>query len=179
MYSQSYGFFSSHVCMWELDHKECWALKNWCFQTVALGRRLLRVPCAARRSNQSILKERTDAEVPIFWPPDAKSQLTGKDPDAGNDWGQEEKRVTEGEMVGWHHWLNGPEFEQTLGDREGQGSLACCSPWGHKESDTTQQLKNKYLLCLDTGLNEHTVWRNQAWSLRPSQFLQSKRENRC
>ena len=81
---------------------------------------------------------RTDAEAeaPILWP-DAKSQLIGKDPDAGKDWKQEVKRVTEGEMFGWHHWLNGHEFEQTLGDSEGQGSLACCSPWGHKELDTT------------------------------------------
>ena len=77
------------------------------------------------------------------WPPDAKSQLIGKDPDAGKDWGQE-KGATEDEMIGWHHWLNGHEFEQTLGDSEGKGSLACCSPWGHKESDTTEQLKNKW-----------------------------------
>ena len=74
---------------------------------------------------------RTDAEAetPILWPPDAKSQLIGKDPDAGKDWGQEVKRVTEDEMAGWHHWLNGHEFEQTPGDSEGQGSLVCCSPW--------------------------------------------------
>ena len=82
---------------------------------------------------------RTDAvaEVPIPWPPDVKRQLIGKDPDAGKDWGQEEKGVTEDEMAGWHHRLNGHEFEQTLGESEGQGSLACCSLWGHKESDTT------------------------------------------
>ena len=71
--------------------------------------------------------------------PDAKSQLTGKDPDAGKDWRQEEKGMTEDEMVGWHHWLDGHEFEQVLGDGDGQGSLACCSPWGHKETDTTEQ----------------------------------------
>ena len=82
---------------------------------------------------------RTDAEAeaPVLWPPDAKSWLTGKDPDAGKDWGQEEKGVTEDEMAGWHHRLNGHEFEQTLGDSEGQGSLVCCSSQGHKESDTT------------------------------------------
>ena len=74
----------------------------------------------------------TDAEAPIFWPSDAKSQLIGKDPYAGKDWRQEEKGATKGEMVGWHHWLNGYEFEQTLGDNEGQRSLACCSPWGAK-----------------------------------------------
>ena len=81
----------------------------------------------------------TDAEatISIHWPPDAKSQLIGKDPNAGKYWGQVEKGVTENEMVGWHHWLNGHEFEHTPGDREEQGSLACCSLWGHKESDTT------------------------------------------
>ena len=78
---------------------------------------------------------RTDAEALILWTPDAKSQLSGKDPDAWKDWGQEEKGVTEDEMVGWHHWLNGREFEQTAGDSELPGSLACCSPWGRKELD--------------------------------------------
>ena len=88
---------------------------------------------------------RTDAEgkAPILWPPDVKSQLTGKDPDARKDWGQEEKEVTEDEMVGWHHQLNGCEFEQAPGDSEGQGSMVCCSPWSCKESDTTEQLNNK------------------------------------
>ena len=87
---------------------------------------------------------RTDAEVeaPVFWPPDAKSQLTGKDPDAGKDGGQEEKGATEDEMVGWHHQLNAHEFEQTQRENEGQGSLVCCSPWGHKESDTTERMNN-------------------------------------
>ena len=73
----------------------------------------------------------------MLWPPDEKSQLIGKDPDAGKGWGQEEKGVTEDEMVGWHHWLSGHDFEQTQGDSEGQESQACCSPQGHKESDTT------------------------------------------
>ena len=78
---------------------------------------------------------RTDveAETPILWPTDAKSQLIGKDSEAGKDWGQEEKGMTEDEMVGWHHQLNGHEFEQALGDAEGQGGLVCCSPWGRKE----------------------------------------------
>ena len=84
-----------------------------------------------------ILIGRTDAEAPILWPPDAKSQLTGKDPDAGKDWGQEENGVTEDEMVGLHHWLHEHEFEQTPGDSEGQVSLMCLSPWGRKELDTT------------------------------------------
>ena len=90
------------------------------------------------KGNQSwIFIARTDAEAPIFWLPDAKSWLIEKDLDAGKDWGQEEKRVTEDEMVGWHHWLSAHEFEQTQGDSEGQGSLVCCSSWSHKESDTT------------------------------------------
>ena len=86
----------------------------------------------------------TEAEAPILWPSDVKSRLTGKDPDAGEDWGQEEKEATEDEMVRLHHRLNGHEFEQTLGDGEGQGSLACCSPRGHKESDTTERLNNNW-----------------------------------
>ena len=84
-----------------------------------------------------------DAEVPTLWPPDVKSQLTGKDLDAGKNWGKEEKGATEDERVGWHHWLNGNEFEQTLGNDKGQGSLACCSPWGCKELDMTDWLNNK------------------------------------
>ena len=85
---------------------------------------------------------RTDAEAetPILWPPDVTNWLTGKDPDAGEDWGQEEKGTTEDEMVGWHHLLDGHEFDQAPGVGEGQGSLACCSPWGHKELDPTEWL---------------------------------------
>ena len=83
---------------------------------------------------------RTEAEALVFWPPDAKSQLIGKDPDAGKDWRQEKKGRTESKMVGWHHWLNGHEFEQPPGDSERQGSAECCSPWGHKESDMTEWL---------------------------------------
>ena len=95
------------------------------------------------QENQSwIFTGRTDAEVetPIFWPPDVNNWLIGKDPDAGKDWRQEEKGTTEDEMVGWHHWLNGHEFEQVPGVCDGQESLACYSPWGLKESDTTEQL---------------------------------------
>ena len=95
------------------------------------------------KGNQSwIFIGRTDAEAeaPILWLPDVKNWFTGKDPDAGKDWQQEEKRATEDETVGWHHRLNGHEFEQTLGDSEGQGSLVCCSPWGCKESDRTERL---------------------------------------
>ena len=104
---------------------------------------------------------RTDAgaEAPILWPPDAKSQLTRKDPNAGKDWGQKEKALTEDEMVGWHHRLNGHEFEQTPGDSEGQGSLACCSPWSRKESDTTEWVNSNniyvYLLIPNSQLISH------------------------
>ena len=97
------------------------------------------------KGNQSwTFTGRTDAEdeAPILWPPDAKSRLTGKDPDAGKDWGQEEKGMTEDEMVGWHHQLNRHEFEQTLGDSEGQGRLVCFSWWGLKEWDRTEGLNN-------------------------------------
>ena len=83
-----------------------------------------------------------EAEAPIFWPPDAENWLIRKDPDAGKDWGQKEEGVTEDEMVGWHHRLNGYEFEQAPGDSEGRGGLARCSPWGHKELDTTERLNN-------------------------------------
>ena len=127
--------------MWEMDHKEGWALKNWCFWTVALEKTLespldcKEIKPVHPQGNQPwifIRRTDTDAEVPIVWPPDATSQLTGKDPDAGKDWRQEEKGTTEDEMVVWHHQLNEYEFEQTSGDSEGQGSLVCCSPWGHR-----------------------------------------------
>ena len=116
-YSQSYGFSSSQVQMWELDHKEGWVLKNWCFWTVML-QKALQNPLNSKESqpvnhkgNQPwIFIGKIDAEAPIFWSPDVKSWLIGKDPDAGKDWGQEEKRVTEDEMVGWHHWLSGHEL---------------------------------------------------------------------
>ena len=114
-------------------------------------RRLLRVLWTARRSNQSILKEinagySLKAETPKLWPLEVKNWPTGKDPNAGKDWGQEEKGATEDEMVRCYHWLNGHEFEQTAGDSERQGSLACCSPWGLRESDTIERLKN-HLAC--------------------------------
>ena len=89
-----------------------------------------------------IFTRRTDAETPILWPPDAKNWLIGKDPDAGKDWRQEEKGTTENEMVGWHHRLDGHEFEQAPGVGDGQRSLACCSPWGCRESDITEWLNN-------------------------------------
>ena len=134
-----------------LDHKESWASKNWCFWTEVLEKTLespldcKEIQPVHPKGNQPwIFIGRTDgeAETPILCLPDAKTWLIGKDPDAGKDWGQEEKGMTEDEMVGWHHWLNGHEFEQALGVGDGQGSLSYCSPWGRKESDTTERLNN-------------------------------------
>ena len=139
--------------MWELDHKEGWVPKNWCFYTVVLEK-TLESPLDCKETQSVNPKENqpriftgridaeTEAEAPILWPQDAKSRLIRKDPDAGKEWRQEEKGTTKDEMVGWHHWLNGHEFEQAPGDGEGQGSLFCCSPWGHKESGTIELLKN-------------------------------------
>ena len=143
--SQSYGFSNSHVCMWALDHKEIWVLKKWCYWTVVLEK-TLKSPLDSKdinlKGNQPwIFIGRSDAEpeILILWPPDAKNWLIGKDPDAGKDW-RWEKGTAEDEMVSWHHWLDGHEFEQAPGVGDGQGSLACCSPWGHKELDTTERL---------------------------------------
>ena len=139
--SQGYGFSSSHIWMWELDCEESWVLKNWCSWTVVLEKTLespldcKEIQPVHPKGNQSwVFIERTDAEAetPILWSPDVKSWLIGKDPDAGKDWGQEEKGTTEDEMVGWHHQLSGHEFEQACRVGDGQGSLACCSPWAHK-----------------------------------------------
>ena len=139
-------FSSSQVQMWELDHKESWAQKNWCFQTVVLEKTLespldcKEIKPVSPKGNQPwMFIGRTDAEAeaPIVWLPDVKSWLNGKNFDAGKDWGQEEKGATEDEMVGWHHQLNGHEFEQTPGDSEGQGNLVCCSSWVCKGLDTT------------------------------------------
>ena len=147
--SQGYGFSSSFIWMWELDGEESWVPKNWCFLRVVLEK-ILKSPLNCQeiqpvhsKGFQSwVLIERTDAEAetPILWPPHAKSWLIGKDPDAGRDWEQEEKGTTEDEMAGWHHRLDGREFEWTLGDGNGQGGLACCDSWGCKESDTTERL---------------------------------------
>ena len=147
--SQGYGFPSSHVWMWELDYKESWVLKNWCFWTVVLEKTLAspsdckEIQPVHPKGNQSwIFIGGTDAEAetPTFWPPHVKNWLIWKDPDVGKDWRQEEKGMTKDEMVGWHHWLNGHEFEQALGVSEGQRGLMCCNPWGPKRSNTTEQL---------------------------------------
>ena len=148
--SQGYGFFSGHVWMWELDYKESWAPKNWCFWTVVLEK-TLESPLACKeiqlvhpKGNQSwvfIGRADVEAETPVLWSPHVKNWLIGKkDPDVGEDWRQEEKGMTEDEMVGWHHRLDGHEFEQALGVGDRQGRLACCSPWGRKELDTTEWL---------------------------------------
>ena len=154
--SQSYGFSSSHVWMWELDYKESFwtffdAFELWCW------RRLLRVPWTARRSKQSILKEISceysleglmlKLKLQYFGHQMWRTDFLEKNPDAGKDWRKEEKRMTDDEMVGWHHWLDVHEFEQPLGISDGQGSLVCCSPWSIKESDTTKWL-NKLLTIL-------------------------------
>ena len=141
-YSQSYGFSSSYVWMWALDHKEGWALKNWCFVQVVLENALessLDIKeiksVNPKRNQQWILTGRTDAEAeaPVLWPTDVKSWLIGKDSDAWKDWRQEDKGTTEDEMVVWLNELNTHELEQTPGDGEGQGNLVCCSPWGCKK----------------------------------------------
>ena len=134
------------VWMWELDYKENWAPKNWCFWTVVLEKTpespldCKEIQPIHPKGNQSrifIGKTDAEAETPILWPPDAKNWLIGKDPDAGKDWRQEDRGMTEDEMVGWHNWH---EFEQVLGVGDGQGILVCCCPWGRKELDTTEWL---------------------------------------
>ena len=147
--SRGYDFSSGHVWMWELDCEESWALKNWCFWTVVLEKTLESPldckeiqPVHPKGDQSCVFIGRTDAEAEtlILWLPHAKSWLIGKDPDAGRDWGQEEKGTTEDEMAGWHYWLNGCESEWTPGVGDGQGGLACCNSWGRKESDMTEQL---------------------------------------
>ena len=135
--------------MWELDLKESWAPKNWCFWSVLLEKTLESPldykeiqPVHPKGDQAWVFIGRTDAETeaPILWPPDGKRWLIGNDPDAGKDWRQEEKRMTEDEMVGWHHRLDGHGFEWTPEAGDGQVGLARCSSWGRKESDTTEQL---------------------------------------
>ena len=118
-----------------------------------------------------IFTGRTDAEALILQPPDAKSQLIGKDPDACKDWRQEEKGMTEDEIIGWHHWFKGHEFEQALRDGDGQGSLACCSPWGRKEQARTEPLNNNWA---------HTPQLESTWALEPAHHNQrSLRRRAC
>ena len=153
------------VRLWrKLSAEESWVPKNWCFWTVVLEKTLessldcKEINLVNPKGNQSwILIGRTDteAEAPILWPSDAKNWLIGKDPDAGKDRRQEEKWTTEDEMVGWHHWLDGHEFEQVLGVGDGLGSLVCCSPWGHKKLDMSEWLN----------------WTKVEWSVTAFSFL--------
>ena len=140
---------SSYVWMWEVDHKESWVPKNWCFWIVVLEKTLespldwKEIKPVNPKGNQSWIftgRDDAEAEAPILWLPDAKKWLTGKYPDAGKDWRQEEKGPTEDKLVGWYHWLDGREFEQALKVGEGQGSLACYSPHGRKELDMIEPL---------------------------------------
>ena len=140
-----------------MDHKDDWVLKNWCFWTVVLEKTLespldcKEIKPVHPKGDQSwVFIGRTDAEAEalILWPPDAKSWLAWKDPDAGKDWWQKEKGTTEDEMVGWHHWLHGHEFEWTPGDSKEQWCLASCSTRGHQELDATEW-RNNNNWCID------------------------------
>ena len=135
---QGYGFSSSHIWMWELDCEESWAPKNWCFWTVVLEKTLessldcKEIKPVHPKGDQSWIflgRTEVEADTPILWPPHVKSWLTGKDSDAGRDWGQEEKATTEDEMAGWYHRLDGCEFEW-VGVH--QGGLVCCNSWGQQ-----------------------------------------------
>ena len=155
---------------WAIKKDECWRFDAF---ELCCWRRFLRVPWTARSKSINpkvnktwIFTGRTDAEAPIVWPTDAKNWLIWKDPDDGKDWGHEEKVVTEDEMVGWHHWLDGHEFEQTQGDSERQGSLACCSSWGHKESEVAQWQR----ICLNMQESQE-MW---VWFLGWEALLEEK-----
>ena len=167
--SQGYGFSSGHVWMWELDCEESWALKNWCFWTVVLEKTLESPldckeiqPVHSKGDQSWVFFGRNDAkaETPVLWPPHMKNWLIGKDSDAGRAWGQEEKGTTEGEMAGWHHLLDGREFEWTPGDGDGQGGLVCCDSWGRKELDTSERLNWTELILSEISQSEkdNTVW---------------------
>ena len=169
------------------DCKECWMPKNWCFWTVVLEKTLespldcKEIQPVHPKGDQSwIFIGRTDAEAvtPILWPPDEKKWLIRKDPEAGKNWRQEKKGTTEDEMAEWHHWLDEHEFEQTSGVGDGQGGLACCSPWGCKESDMTERLdwsdreqyedffrktRNKTTMWPRNLTTEHIPWENDNW----------------
>ena len=148
--SQGYGFSCGHVGMWELDCEEGWALKNRCFWIVVLEKTLESpLDCKEIHSEGDqpwdfFGRNDAKAETPVLWPPHSKSWLIGKDSDAGNDWGQEEKGTTEDEMAGWHHWLDDMMTRWTSGWTpgvgDGQGGLTCCDSWGRKELDRTERL---------------------------------------
>ena len=171
--SQGYGFSCGHVWMWELDWKESWVPKNWCFWTVVLEKTLESPsdckeiqPVHPKGDQPWVFFGRNDAkaEIPVLWPPHAKSWLTGKDSDTGRDWGQEEKGTTQDEMAGWHHRLDGCEFRWTPGVGDGQGGLVCCNSWGLKESDMTERL-NWTELILSILRKESVLWKENIESL--------------
>ena len=153
----------------ELDCEESWAPKNWCFWTVVLEKTLESPldykeiqPVHFEGDQPWDFFGRNDAkaETPVLWPPHEKSWHTGKDSDAGRDWEQEEKGTTEDEMAGWHHWLDGCEFEWIAGVGDGQGGLACCNSWGRKESDTTEQLnRTELIFCWWECKFKQLLWR--------------------
>ena len=160
------------VWLWELDYKENFGPKNWCLWTVVLEK-TLESPFGSKQikpvnpnwNQPCMLVGRTDADVetPVFWSSNVNSWLTGKVPDAGKNWGRKEKRTSEDEMAGWHHWCNGHEFEETSGNGEVQRSLACCSPWGCKEFDITgwlnkNNIKIKFLEASDKQNVLLAVW---------------------
>ena len=159
-------FPSSHVWMWELDHKESWAPENWCFWTVVLEKTLESpLDCKEIQPVHSEGDQPLDffgrndakAETPILWPPHMKSWLIGKDSDAGRDWGKEERGTTEDEMAGWHHRLNAHEFGWTPGAGDGQGGLVCCDSWGHRVGhDWVTELNWTHDICL--SLNDFTLY---------------------
>ena len=171
--------------MLELDYKESWALKNWCFWAVVLEKTLespldyKKIQPVHPKGNQSwMFIGRTDveAETPILWPPDVKSWLIGKDPDAGKDRGQEEKGMTEDEMFGWHHWLDGHEFGWTPGVGGRRGGLVFCSPWDRKELDMTERLnwtelkRISSLSLIFTIRDSFTTWSKTACILKVGSF---------
>ena len=166
--SQGCGFYSSHVWMWELDGKESWAPKTWCFWTVVLEKNLWspldckKIQPVHPEGNQFwIFVGRTDAkaETPVLWPPDVKNWLIWEDSDAGQDWRWEETGLAEDEMVGWYHRLNGHEFEWTLGVGDGQGGLACYSLWAYKASNTSERLNWTKLNCsIPFFVMDITIW---------------------
>ena len=169
--SQSNGFSSSHVWMWDLDYKESWVPKNWCFWTVVLETTFAspldctKIKPVHPRGNQSwIFIGRTDAEAekPVIWPPDVKNWLTGEDPDAGKDWRQEEKGVTEDEMVVWHHWLDGHEFEQAVGVGDGPREARGAAVHGVAKSRTWLTNWNEWMIqghryLLFSGFSHHQL----------------------
>ena len=162
--------------MWELDHKEGWAPKNWCFLIVVLEKTLessldsKEIKPVNPKGNQPwIFIGRSDAEAPILWLTDLKSWLIGKDPDSGKDWGQEERGMTEDEMVGWHHWHNAHGFGWTPGVGDGQGGLMCCGSWCRKESDTNKWLNRTELrlsMLLFSGIISSGNFSLCSWSLQ-------------